>query len=152
MHSCGQSYAQEIDHPQWSGRLVTLVCGPPGSGKSTIARELHPEVVELEDFDHLGDYRTALKLFGRRCYRIGRGTSPNVAVVRSAPTVAEREHHENLCRPSRTIVLLTPADICRERINARSVIRPGSLEAIDDWWSAWRAENEPPESRSSRWS
>jgi MoxR-like ATPase len=141
----------EVHHPQWSSRSVTLICGPPGSGKSTLARQLHPDVVELEDFDHLGDYRQALKLFGRRCYRIGRSPSINIAVIRGAPTVAEREHHENLCRPARTIVLLTPADVCRQRIEARDVIRPGSLEAVGEWWSAWRAENPPPEQRSARW-
>ena len=142
----------EIDHPQWSNRNVTLICGPPGSGKSTLARSLHPEVVELEDFDDVGDYRQALKLFGRKCYRIGRKLHANIAVVRSAASVAEREHHEQLCKPSRTIVLLTPADICRQRVEARDVIRPGSLEAIGDWWLTWTDEHPPPETRSARWS
>ena len=138
-------------HAQWSSRSVTLICGPPGSGKSTLARQLHPDVVELEDFDDVGDYRAALKLFGRRCYRIGRNPSADIAVVRGAATAAEREHHEKVCRPSRTVVLLTPADVCRQRLEARDTIRPGSLEAVDEWWSTWRAENPPLELRSSRW-
>lgn len=140
-----------VDHPQWSSRSVTLICGPPGSGKSTLARQLHPNALELEQFDELGDYRRALKLFGRGCYRIGRNSLADIAVVRGAAGAAEREHHENLCRPSRTIVLLTPADVCLERINARDVIRPGSLEGVTEWWSTWRAENPPPEPRSARW-
>jgi hypothetical protein len=99
--------------------------------------------VELEDFDAAGDFRQALKLFGRRCYRIGRNPNANIAIVRSAASVAEREHHENLCRPSRTIVLLRPADVCRQRVEARANIRPGSIKAISDWWATWNAEHPP---------
>jgi hypothetical protein len=39
------------DHPQWSAHRVTLICGPPASGKSTLARTLHPNVLELEDIE-----------------------------------------------------------------------------------------------------
>jgi len=141
----------EIHHPQWSSHNVTLVCGPPGSGKSTLAASLHANVIELEQFDHLGDYRQSLKLFGRAAWRIGRNPSANAAVVRGAPTAAEREHHEQLCRPARTVVLLTPADVCLERINAREHVRPGSIEGVGDWWRAWLAEQVPAEPVSQRW-
>lgn len=132
--------------------MVTLICGPPGSGKSTLAHQLHGNVLELESID-VDDYRLRLKLFGRRCYRIGRARADvDFAVIRGAPGVAEREHHESLCRPSRTIVVLTPADVCHRRIDERGRETAGGEHGeVDRWWSVWRKENPPVEPRSSRW-
>lgn len=150
MHRCGQSYAQATDHSEWSGRSVTLICGPPGSGKSTLARELHGEVLELEQF--VGEHRYRLKMFGRKAWRIGRALSPDWAVVRGAASAVEREHHESLCRPSRTIVLLTPAAECRRRVIERDrETVEGELGEIDRWWSVWREEHPPPEPTSREW-
>lgn len=139
--SCMHDHA-EVHHAKWSSRAVTLVCGPPGSGKSTLARQLHVNALELEQFE--GDPRTRMKLYGRAAYRIGRNPMANVGVVRGAPGVVEREHHEQLCRPSLTVVLLTPADICHERIDARGrATADGEHFEVDRWWSVWRAENPP---------
>ena len=132
----------ETVHAEWSTRRVTLVCGPPGSGKSTLARTLHGKVVELEDFT--GDPRTRMRMFGRTVWRIGKSSSADAAIIRGAPGIDERRHHEEMCRPSRTLVLLTPADICHERIAARN--RPtaaGEHAEVDRWWSVWLAENTP---------
>lgn len=135
-------------HPEWAARAVTLVCGPPGSGKSTLARQLHPAVIELECIV-ADNYRQALKLFGRACYRAGRNPLANVGVVRGAPTQAERDHHARLCKPARTIVLLVPPDVCHRRVTERNRERvDGEHEAIDAWWDAWRREHATPTSRS----
>ena len=130
------------DHAEWSTRNVTLVCGPPGSGKSTMARELHGTVVELEQF--VGDARTRMRMFGRTVYRLGRKSNADAAVVRGAPSIAERQHQESLCHPARTIVLLTPPAVCHERITARG--RPtaaGEHGEVDRWWAVWISENTP---------
>ena len=144
----------EIRHPEWSSRSVTLICGPPGSGKSTLANEMHGNVLELwyDPNEDKAATRQRLKLFGRKAHRIGRLPSPDWAVIRGAPSVSEREHHENLCRPSRTIVLLTPANVCHERIDARGRDTADIEHAeVDRWWSVWRSEQPAPERRSSRW-
>jgi energy-coupling factor transporter ATP-binding protein EcfA2 len=135
------------DHPEWTGRTVTLICGPPGSGKSTLARQLSSNVVELEAI--VADtYPLRLKMFGRACYRIGRNPVASAAVVRGAPTQAERDHHANLCRPARTIVLLTPADICHQRVAERARVEVAKEHgAIDAWWDAWLREHPVPTTR-----
>lgn len=135
-----------IDHPQWRGRNVSLICGAPGSGKSTLARQLHANVLELEMFDHIDGHREQLKMFGRQAYRIGRQASPNVAVVRGAPTLTDRAHHERLCRPSRTIVLLTDPDTSLARVSARGGDQTKVLAAVRKWW----AEYEPSLSVTQR--
>lgn len=132
---------QTIHHTAWDSRAVTLVCGPPGSGKSTLARQLHASVLELEDITG-STHEQRLKMFGRRAHRIGRLPVADHAVVRCAASVAEREHHERLCRPARTVVLLTPPDVCHERITARG--RPtadGEHDEVDRWWSVWNEEH-----------
>ena len=134
-------------HPVWLGRRVTLICGPPGSGKSTLARQLHAEALELEGIV-ADDYRLRLKLYGRAAWRIGRARLPDVGVVRGAASQAERDHHAKLCRPARTIVLLTPADVCHQRVTERN--RPdvgGEHEAIDTWWDVWHREHARPTTR-----
>ena len=141
---------QRTAHPEWSHRSVTLICGPPASGKSTLAATMHTKVIELEQFDG-PTHRERLKLFGRAAYRIGRSATANAAIVRGAPTIAEREHHQQLCRPSLTIVLLTPAAICHQRITDRGRARAaGEHEAVDEWWSKWTSEH-PPIASSGLW-
>jgi len=125
-------------HSQWSTRRVTLICGPPGSGKSTLAREMHGTVVELEDFDGRAEsQRGRSKLFGRAVHRVGKRSDADVAVVRCAPSVDERQRFEAMCRPSMTIVLLTPAELCRERVAARVSVRDGALAGVDEGWRVW---------------
>jgi hypothetical protein len=129
------------EHPEWKHRKVTLICGPPASGKSTLARQLHTNVLELEMIS-APTYPLRLKLYGRMAYRIGRNPMPDHAVVRGAASSTERDHHAGLCHPSRTIVLLTPAEVCHQRIAERGRAEAaGEHEAVDAWWVAWNMEH-----------
>ena len=146
------SEAQDVTlYPQYARRDVTLICGPPGSGKSTLARQLHGHVLELESIT-ADTWQARLKLFGRACYRIGRDPMARAAVVRGAPTQAERDHHVELCKPSKVIVLLTPADVCHQRVaeRNRSTVA-GEHEAIDAWWQAWSVEHPDDLEVTRRW-
>lgn len=136
---------QEVtEYRQYASRQVVLVCGPPGSGKSTLARQLHSNVLELE-FIVAETWQLRLKLFGRACFRLGRNPSARAAVVRGAPTQAERDHHVNLCKPSKVIVLLTPPDVCHQRVAERNrATVDGEHKAIDAWWATWNAEHAMP--------
>lgn len=132
------------EHADWSSRRVTLVCGPPGSGKSTWARANHDKVIEVEGFDDAPSIREKLRRYGLAVSKVGKRswTESSVAVVRCAASAAEREHHERLCRPSLTVVLLTPPYVCHENIDNRGSNRDGEHEAVDAWWATWTAEHE----------
>ena len=133
------------DHEQWAGRTLTLICGPPGAGKTTLALTLHPTTLDIGELPP-GTPRERSRLFGRLAYRAGRNTNPNLAVTRGAARVTDREHLEGLTRPHRTIILPTPADICHERITKRNRAGvdgrdlDGQHAAVDLWWSAWLAD------------
>jgi thymidylate kinase len=132
-----------IEHPEFASRNVTLICGPPGSGKTTLASTLHKRTLDIGDLP-AGTPRQRMKLYGRVIYKIGRSVNPNTAVVRCAPTREERIEQQRLCRPARTIILLLDANICRQRVIERNRTSDedgrdvaDQLEAIDDWWSKW---------------
>jgi thymidylate kinase len=138
-----------IEHPENQGRNVTLICGPPGSGKTTLALTLHPETLDIGEMPS-GTPQARMKAYGRAAYRIGRNPSANIAVVRGAPTETERARQQELARPARTIIMLTDADTCHQRITQRNRTE-GSNEGrgldsqhstVDEWWAKWCAEGQ----------
>jgi len=134
-----------IEHDAWSSRSLTLICGPPGAGKTTYALRLHPTTLDIGDLPP-GTPQGRMRRFGRLAHRAGRQPHPNLAVVRCAPLAASRSHLESLTRPSRTVILLTDPDTCHQRITARNRSGidgrdlDGQHAAVDTWWSAWKAE------------
>ena len=133
----------ENDHPAWSDRSLTLICGPPGSGKTTLAHTLHAHMLDVGDII-ADNARDRMRKFGRTAHRAGKHPHPDLAIVRGAPDVATRLHIEQMSRPARTIILLTDASTCHERVTQRDRRTPNGVESqheeIDRWWQAWEAD------------
>lgn len=133
-----------IEHPQWAHRSCTLICGPPGSGKTTLGLQLHPRTLDIGELPP-GTPRERMRTFGRLAWRAGRSPHPNLAIIRGAPTQPERDHQADLAHPARTIILLTDADTCHQRVNQRARTHSeqhgrglaDQHRAIDDWWKRW---------------
>jgi predicted kinase len=91
---------------------VTLVCGPPGSGKSTFARTLDLSVYEAEA------YRTDRE-FVAAAYTASRADDARMVVVRCCPTPQDRAAWARTLRATRVVVMDTPLEVCIERIRRR---------------------------------
>ena len=154
--SAGESrYA--LAHPgglQPSAIPLTIVCGPPGGGKTTYAQGLGPDIlIDLdlimadisgtpmyeapEDLLPAGLQRRNAMLRGLATRTLG-----TAAFVVSAPGHSERRWWgEQL--GVKPIVLDTPLDECQRRIMAdgRRKDKARHIEAARHWWSRYSADN-----------
>lgn len=161
--SAGGGAVGPMAHPAWFRPVhvpLTLVCGPPGAGKSTwvrnraapgdlvicmdtIAREylranrrvaLAPEQV--------GDVlRLRNEMLGDLMRRSARGRWPHAWLIALEPEARWRAWWRDTVKPARVIVLATPAEECKRRVaadaaagDARSAAAPA---LIDQWWSSY---------------
>ncbi|MFG2683150.1 HNH endonuclease [Streptomyces sp. NPDC048392] len=131
---------------------VTLVCGPPCSGKTTYVRERVEPGDLVVDWDALG-----VALGSPHPHSHPAALVPFIAEARDAVT-ARLERRHNVARAwliataprdadrwrlapdgARVVLIATPEDECVRR--ARRDGRPdGTIEAIESWWRIHRAD------------
>lgn len=129
--------------------LIVLV-GPPGSGKSTWARQNCSGVVQVSQddlidaitpggFDHL--YRPVYRQAEDAVARAALRTGQTVIVDRTNRTRAHRERWLGLAReescPAIAVVMSTSHDLCRERNAKREGSRRLSEERMDRMFAAF---------------
>jgi 5-methylcytosine-specific restriction protein A len=135
---------------------VTLVCGPPGSGKTTLVRERAAPgdtIIDLDDIlaelSGLPRYTASVQWLSRglrernrRLANLSRAASDHHAwVIVTGPKHKRRWWVERLV-PHETIVLNVDEHVCVARVmndEARVSVRQRHIEAIRAWWAAERA-------------
>lgn len=142
--------------PTWvkpSRARLTIVCGPPGGGKTTYATEHGSSVVI--DLDEIRAELTgrpwyasgpaslmpALRERNRRIAALATASKRTRAVlIVGAPTRQERRRWRELLKPERVVVLETPPDVCAARVRAdrRRRKKADLYERLAaQWWSRY---------------
>lgn len=144
-------------HPAWlqpSEAVLTIVCGAPGSGKSTyVARHAGAGDVVI-DVDVIGSALCGTRLHDwdkRRLIEVGRERNRQLMALAepdmrgrrawfivSEPQAEQREWWHVMLQPEQIVVCETPASMCIARINGDAERPRTSGKIIEQWWRTYR--------------
>lgn len=132
-------------------RRVTLVYGPPASGKTTYVNSVRKVGDLVWDFDAVLQVTTGFSPHYREAqphplvmalrdsfirWMIGNKETADAWIIESAPTRLERERRRQQLGCS-FVLLIADAEECKRRAAERG---PGWDQTIDQWFSRYEAE------------
>lgn len=130
---------------------LTIVCGPPGSGKTRYVEQHAQQGDTIIDLDYIKArlsgqpiYHVAPSWFERAMWERNRMLAQlahthagRAWFIAGAPTPEERDHWANHLKPESIIVLTVPVAKCMQRI-ANDTRRPNQAQRFErvvrDWW------------------
>lgn len=124
-------------------RRVVLVCGPPGAGKTTLAKSLGLEVYDIDE-PQWGNDETRFKA---ALERLNRDLEAQAVVIRSGATRTARAKAASLISATETTVVTTPEAECIKRVVARNRPRPPlkvQIAAVKSWWMKYEPDTLEP--------
>jgi hypothetical protein len=129
-----------------AANVITVVCGPPGAGKTTYVNDHRAPGDLIWDFDSVMQAITGMQIHRTPGYAVGyavamreafyleakRPLGHRVWIIEACPTTAERERFERDFR-ARVVLLDTPENVCIERVRDRG---PEWPEIVAKWFRA----------------
>lgn len=109
-------------------RIVVVLCGPPGAGKTTAARASGLQVYDADD-EHWPNQGQ----FVRAIAALAHDPDARAVVIRSAPTTTARTKWRALTRATHCLLITTDPDESAARIRARGRNVARELVALRAW-------------------
>lgn len=122
-------------------RVVVILCGPPGSGKTTAARASGLEVYDRDDPHWQGEahFRAAISQLAHR-------PDAHAVVIRSGATSSARAAAARLTGATHTYLLTAPRDELRARIAGRGRHdTAGATRGVDTWLKQYDRDDAVPD-------
>ena len=135
---------------------VTIVSGPPGSGKSThVKNNSQPgdHIIDFDDFmrsvggqkwDTNSEFvQAAFKLRNQAIHDLATVNRGQAWLIVTAPSAAERKEWCRQLRRAKSIVLHVDRETCKARIKAdpnRQIAVKRMCAAVDEWWAIYAAD------------
>lgn len=102
-----------------SGRLVVLLFGPPGAGKTTLARQLAGVDVYDRDDPQWGTVNPEGP-FSRALHQLGQRADARAVVIRAGTTATARARHARTVAATHAWLVWVDADVAHSRVKQRA--------------------------------
>lgn len=114
------------------GRLVVVLFGPPGAGKTTLARTSGLRVYDRDDPEYGQDERR----FHPALVAVGKDPHARAVVIRAGSTEAARTRHRQLVRATHCWLLYVDEDVAHKRVKQRAR-DPMDHRNVVNWYARW---------------
>lgn len=113
-------------------RTVVLLCGPPGAGKSTLARKSGLRVYDRDEPEWISE-----KQFTQALARLAGDPTASAVVIRSAATSSARRRSAALVGATHTFLVHAPADELVRRVRERGRDPMREEAGVKSWLSSF---------------